>query len=458
MRSALRDWTKRIKAFFGNDEEALNEKEREFLPAALEVIESPPSLVSRVITYTMFALIAIGLLWVWFGKVDEVAVAFGKVIPVGQVKTLQAEDKAVVKNIYVKEGQSVQAGDLLIELDSTVSAADLARFRKEVAYYSLEIERLLSERDGTPFLASNPENDPHDVDFQFRLKQSRETEYLAKRTGAESAVRESEANLRSARILLEKIKEQLEWAQKKEQLYERLVKEGGFSAVQLMDQSARRMEMERNVATQISDIVKAEAVLAQNREKLSAIMAERVRDIATKLVEDRKLLQTAVEEVKKAQEKNRLSRIVAPVSGKVNQLSVFTLGGVVTPAQVLMVIVPEGTVLEVEAWAANKDVGFLKIGQQAAVKIETFNFQKYGTLDAEVVELSGDAKEDKEKGTLLYRIALRLKKDKVLVDSVYIPVSTGMAAVAEIKIKEKRIIEFFLDPFRRFQDEALRER
>ena len=458
MRSALRDWTKRIKAFFGNDEEALNEKEREFLPAALEVIESPPSLVSRVITYTMFALIAIGLLWVWFGKVDEVAVAFGKVIPVGQVKTLQAEDKAVVKNIYVKEGQSVQAGDLLIELDSTVSAADLARFRKEVAYYSLEIERLLSERDGTPFLASNPENDPHDVDFQFRLKQSRETEYLAKRTGAESAVRESEANLRSARILLEKIKEQLEWAQKKEQLYERLVKEGGFSAVQLMDQSARRMEMERNVATQISDIVKAEAVLAQNREKLSAIMAERVRDIATKLVEDRKLLQTAVEEVKKAQEKNRLSRIVAPVSGKVNQLSVFTLGGVVTPAQVLMVIVPEGTVLEVEAWAANKDIGFLKIGQQAAVKIETFNFQKYGTLDAEVVELSGDAKEDKEKGTLLYRIALRLKKDKVLVDSVYIPVSTGMAAVAEIKIKEKRIIEFFLDPFRRFQDEALRER
>ena len=458
MRSALRDWTKRIKAFFGNDEEALNEKEREFLPAALEVIESPPSLVSRVITYTMFALIAIGLLWVWFGKVDEVAVAYGKVIPVGQVKTLQAEDKAVVKNIYVKEGQSVQAGDLLIELDSTVSAADLARFRKEVAYYSLEIERLLSERDGTPFLASNPENDPHDVDFQFRLKQSRETEYLAKRTGAESAVRESEANLRSARILLEKIKEQLEWAQKKEQLYERLVKEGGFSAVQLMDQSARRMEMERNVATQISDIVKAEAVLAQNREKLSAIMAERVRDIATKLVEDRKLLQTAVEEVKKAQEKNRLSRIVAPVSGKVNQLSVFTLGGVVTPAQVLMVIVPEGTVLEVEAWAANKDIGFLKIGQQAAVKIETFNFQKYGTLDAEVVELSGDAKEDKEKGTLLYRIALRLKKDKVLVDSVYIPVSTGMAAVAEIKIKEKRIIEFFLDPFRRFQDEALRER
>lgn len=458
MRSVIQQWKKRSKAFFGNDEEALNEKEREFLPAALEVIEAPPSMVSRVITYTMFTLVAIGLLWSWFGKVDEVAIAYGKVIPVGQVKTLQAEDKAVVKLIHVKEGQLVKEGDLLIELDPTVSAADLARYRKEAAYYSLEIERLLSERDGAPFIPSNPEYDPRDVEYQSRLRQSREMEYRTRSATAASAVREAEAALRSARILLEKLKEQLAWAQEKERMYERLVQEGGFSKVQLMDQSAKRMELAQNVATQTSDIVKAESVLAQNREKLNTITAERFRDITAKLVEDRKLLQTALEEVKKAQEKNRLSRIVAPVSGKVNQLSVFTIGGVVTPAQVLMVIVPEGTALEIEAWAANKDVGFLKIGQQAAVKLETFNFQKYGTLDAEVVELSGDAKEDKEKGTLLYRIALRLKQDKVLVDHSYIPVSTGMAAVAEIKIKQKRIIEFFLDPFKRYQDEALRER
>ena len=141
-----------------------------------------------------------------------------------------------------------------------------------------------------------------------------------------------------------------------------------------------------------------------------------------------------------------------------NQLAVFTIGGVVTPTQPLMVIVPEGTLLEVEAWAANKDIGFLKVGQSAEVKIETFNFQKYGTVPAEVVELSADAKEDKDKGTLLYRIALRLKKDRILVDNSYIPISTGMSAIAEVKIKEKRIIEFFLDPFKRYQNEALRER
>ena len=219
MRSVIQQWKKRSKAFFGNDEEALNEKEREFLPAALEVIEAPPSMVSRVITYTMFTLVAIGLLWSWFGKVDEVAIAYGKVIPVGQVKTLQAEDKAVVKLIHVKEGQLVKEGDLLIELDPTVSAADLARYRKEAAYYSLEIERLLSERDGAPFIPSNPEYDPRDVEYQSRLRQSREMEYRTRSATAASAVREAEAALRSARILLEKLKEQLAWAQEKERMY-----------------------------------------------------------------------------------------------------------------------------------------------------------------------------------------------------------------------------------------------
>ena len=458
MKEKVQGWLKKICAFFGNDAEALNEREREFLPAALEVIEAPPSTVSRVITYTLFAIVAIGLLWSIFGKVDEVAVANGKIIPVGQVKVIQAEDKAVVKNINVKEGQKVREGDLLIELDPTVSAADLERYRKEVAYYSLEIERLLSERDGREFIPRPPQYDAGDIEFQMRLRQSREYEYRTKKAAAESAIREAEANLASARIVLEKHKEQLVIAREKEAMFAVLAQEGGFSKVQFMDAQAKRMELAQNVSTQISDIMKFEAVLGQNREKLMAITAERDRDITSKLVDDRKALQTAAEELKKAREKNRLSRILAPVKGKVAQLAVFTVGGVVTPAQVLMLLVPDGTVMEVEAWAANKDIGFLKIGQSAEVKIETFNFQKYGTIPAEVVELSADAKEDKDKGTLLYRVALRLKKDEILVNDAYIPISPGMSASAEIKIKEKRIIEFFLDPFRRYQNEALRER
>lgn len=458
MKERIRNWLKKIQAFFGNDVDALSEREREFLPAALEVIEAPPATISRVITYTLFAIILTGLLWAWFGTVDEVAVANGKIIPAGQVKAVQAEDKAVVKAIHVKEGQEVKAGEVLVELDPTVSAADLERFRKEVVHYSLEIERLLAERDGTVFKPASPDYGGSDIEYQDRLKQSRDYEYRTKKAAAESAVREAEANLASARIVLEKFKEQLAIAQDKEAMFAVLAQEGGFSKVQLMDAQAKRMELSRNVSTQISDIVKFESLLVQNREKLTAITAERERDVTAKLVEDRKALQAAVEELKKAREKNRLSRIVAPVSGKVAQLSVFTVGGVVTPAQVLMLLVPEGTLLEVEAWAANKDIGFLKIGQSAEVKIETFNFQKYGTLPAEVVELSADAKEDKEKGTLLYRVALRLKQDKILVNHAYIPVSPGMSASAEIKIKQKRIVEFFLDPFRRYQNEALRER
>jgi len=189
----------------------------------------------------------------------------------------------------------------------------------------------------------------------------------------------------------------------------------------------------------------------------SSLKAERDKDIASKMVDDRKSLQGYEEELKKAELKSRQSTIVSPVDGRVTQLSVHTVGGVVTDAQSLMIIVPDGTTLEVEAWAANKDIGFLKLGQQAEVKLETFNFQRYGTIDATVTEISADATDDKDKGRV-YRIMLQLQQQEMQMAGGNVPLSPGMSATVEIKIRQKRIIEFFLDPFRKYKSEALRER
>ena len=189
----------------------------------------------------------------------------------------------------------------------------------------------------------------------------------------------------------------------------------------------------------------------------SSLKAERDKDIAAKMVDDRKQLQVYEEELKKAEQKSRQAILVAPVDGRVSQLAVHTLGGVLTEAQSLMIIVPEGTTLEVEAWAANKDIGFLKQGQQAEVKIETFNFQRYGTIDATVSEISADATEDKDKGRV-YRMVLQLQRQDMQVAGGNIALAPGMSATVEVKIRQKRIIEFFLDPFRKYKSEALRER
>lgn len=449
----------RIKSYLQKGSKGqLNVNETEFLPAALEVIETPPSPVGRLVLWIMLSLIAIGLLWSILGHVDEVAVAPGKLIPVGFVKVVQAEDKGVVKAIHVQDGNYVKQGQLLVELDPTFPGADLARIKKEVAYYNLEIERLMAEKENREFQPQpSPELDARDIDFQMRLYDSRRNEYKAKVATAESNIRQAEASLNIAYATRTKYAALYEIAKEKEARIQQLVNENAVALFVLLDHRSNRLELEQNLAAQSAEIARNEFVIAQSREQLATIIAERDRDINTRMVEDRRQAVAYGEEIKKAVEKERLSRIMSPVEGRVTQLALHTVGGVVTEAQPLMVIVPNDSKLEVEAWAANKDIGFIQSGQRAEVKIETFSFQKYGTIGAEVVEISPDAVEDKEKGRV-YRVVLRLDKNHVLINDKEVYLSPGMTANAEIKIKQKRIIEFFLDPFRQYQSEALRER
>jgi len=436
----------------------LKASETEFLPAILEVVETPPSPFGRLMLWTIVALVVIALLWAILGHTDEVAVAPGKLIPSGYVKTIQAEDKGIITKINVRDGQKVRQGDILLELNPVFTEADFARLRKELFFYTLEIERLTAERDGLPFNARPmPGMDAKDFEFQQRLYQSRTAEYAAKKAAYEQTIRQSESDLAIARAARDRYQSQYEVALEKENRLQKLVEQNAVAYFVLLDQRARRMELEQLVLGADAAITKAHFALIQSQESLRSYTAAWEREIDAKLVEDRKQLQAISEELKKAEEKNRLSKIVAPIDGRVHQLAVHTLGGIVTAAQPLLILVPEDVTIEAEAWVANKDIGFVQVGQQAEIKVETFNFQKYGTVAAEIVELSPDAVEDKDKGRV-YRAVLRLSKDSVMVGGKSIPLSPGMSITAEIKTREKRVIEFFLDPFKKYQSEGLRER
>lgn len=437
----------------------LSQQETEFLPAVLEVTETPPSPVGRGVMWTIMVLLVLGLLWSIFGKVDEVAVANGKLIPVGQVKTIQAESKGIVKAIHVKEGQLVKKGDVLIELDQTVTAADLARLQKEAAHYELEVERLLAEQTGRSFDARSVKNaEPKEVDFQQQYYLTRMTEYRYRLNMAQSALSQARAALVSAQANQEKYRQQLEIAKEREERLEQLIKQNAVSYFVYLEYRSKRMELEQGLSAQVAEVARQEAAVAQAESQLSGTEAQWASDVAGKLVEARKQLNAYSEEWKKAQDKNRYTVIMSPVDGRVNQLAIHTLGGIVTEAQALMNIVPDDATIEVEAWAANKDIGFIQLGQEAAIKVETFNFQKYGTFKAKVTEISPDAVEDPKDKQQKYRIMLELEKDNLWVDGRTAGLTAGMTATAEIKIKEKRIIEYFLDPFRQYTNEALRER
>jgi hemolysin D len=436
----------------------MNAQEKEFLPAILEITDTPPSPVGRLVLWALFITVFGTILWSFFGHVDEVATAPGKLIPIGNVQVIQAEDKGVVKKIYVKEGQTVKKGDMLVELDQTITAADLAGIKKQIAYYNLEIDRLMAQRTGQSFAPpADPDLDPKDLAAQVSLYQSWLSERQAKISATQATVQQGVAMLETAHINRVKYSQQLDVARELEERSGTLYQQNAVSYFQFLEQKAKRMEVEQSMFAQDGEIAKYQAVLLQSQENLANAQAGYDKEIDTKLNEDRRQLLQYTEEFKKSNEKNRLARITAPIDGRVGQLAVHTMGGVVTAAQPLMTVVPDDATLEMEAWVANKDIGFVHEGQPGEVKIETFDFQKFGTIPAVVEDVSPDSTEDKEKGRV-YRVILKLDKNDVLVNDKFVDLTTGMSATVDIKIRQKRIIEFFLDPFKKYQNEALRER
>ncbi len=443
------------KRFLGEDQDA---QETEFLPSILEVTEQPASPVGRAVLWTLVALLIVGGIWVCVGEVDEVAVANGKVIPVGNVKIVQSQNKGAIKELDVKEGDYVEEGQTLLVLDTTKTQADVDQLKKQAAYYGMTVDRLQAEMQDAPF---TPPADPEgllerkDIEAQVTLYESRRAKLAADQEKNLAAVQQAAAGVEGSQAQLAKYRALQQVAEEKEARLQELMEEDAISYFQLLEARATRVEYQRNAEATEKSILEQQGKLAEARDLLATTDSTYRQDTMSQLVEAKAKYNATEEELKKAADTNQQSVIVAPISGRVNQLAVHTLGGVVSEGQALMMVVPDDATLEIEAYADNKDIGFIQQGQSAEVKVETFNFQKYGMVNATVDEISPDAGsnvQDKETYQK-YRLTLGLENDDSGID-----LTPGMNVSAEIKIKKKKIIDFFLDPFRKYKDEALRER
>ena len=433
-----------------------DKQETEFLASILEVTETPPSPVGRMVLWTIVLLLVVAGVWLFVGEVDEVAVARGKVIPVGSVKLVQSPNKGVIKELLVREGEFVEKGQTLLVLDTTKTQADVDQLRKQVAYYDMTVKRLQAEMNDELFIPpTSPDLDQKDVEAQVALYQSRRIKLAADQEKNAAAIAQAEAAIQSTQANQQKYISMLGVATEKEERLNDLYATDAVSYFQLLEARQTRVEYQKTAESLAEEIVKEEAKLAEAMDNQATTDSAYRQDTMTQLVEAKKQLNTYQEELTKAEETNAQSVITAPESGRINQMAVHTVGGVVSEAESLMMVVPEDAVMEVEVYADNKDIGFIELGQKAEVKVETFNFQKFGMVDAEVTEISADAiddNKDKDKDRK-YRLYLSVEKDES-----GIVIQPGMNVTAEIKIKKKRIIDFFLDPFRQYQDEALRER
>lgn len=437
-------------------------QETEFLPAALALQDTPVSPAPRWAMGLIVAFVLLALVWATFGRMDVVAVGQGKVVPSSRTKTIQPLETATVKAILVRDGQQVRAGDVLIELDPTAPLADADRLGAEHASAVLQRERghaLLRTLDngsppGLPALAAVP---PERRLEALRLLVSQHAEHQSERDRLAADLARREAEWRTTQAQVRKLEQTLPIATQRAKDYRDLVDQGFASHHGYLAQEQARIEMEADLAAQRNRLQEIAAALDEARARQRALTAEVRRTTLDSIEQAQQRLDALAQERIKADHRGRLTRLTSPVDGTVQQLAVHTEGGVVTPAQALLVVVPSDQPLEVEAFFENKDIGFLRQGQTAAVKVETFQFTKYGTLDAELASVSHDAISDEQRG-LMYASRVRMARTSLTVDGAEVRLSPGMAVTVEVKTGSRRVIEYFLAPLLRHTSESLRER
>jgi len=411
-----------------------NKQEAEFLPAGLALQETPGSPSLRWTARILMALVVLTLLWSIFGKVDIVVNAGGKIILTARTKTIAAIDVASVRALHVTEGQRVRAGEVLIELDSSGSDAEHDKAMESVTQARLQVARASAmitavERLQLPTL--------HPVAGATR------EQWNAARQHLEGLYRDFHARLKRLDGEVTRYAKALPLVTQQADDFAALVQDHSVSQHAWLDKEQARINLE--------------GLLLEVKNQRAALLAQTRKEAHDAIIEGNRIIAASVQDQRRAGERSRLLKLVAPVDGTVQQLTVHTVGGVVPAAQPLMQIVPQENIVEVEAFLKNKDVGFIRIAQEAKVKIEAFDYTRYGTINGQVKHVSQDAVEDEKQG-LMYAANIVLDNSNIVIDGKTLPLTAGMAVNVEIKTGTRRIIAYVLSPLIRHQREALHER
>ena len=437
--------------------------EAQFLPAALELQETAVSPAPRVAMWLLIGLVLLALGWATVGRIDVVATAQGRIVPSDRTKTIQPTETATVTAIRVTDGRAVRAGEVLVELDATPAAADVTRLRADWVTARLQAARAEAflramDSDGPgPPLAPQDGAGADRLAMETRLLQGQVAEYRTKQARLEAEITRKEAELRSAQEVVEKLVQTVPLARQQAESYRTLWEEQGISKSQWLDREQQRIEQEQDLATQRSRVQELRAALLESTRQRAVLGAETTRTALDTLHDGERKAASALQELIKARQRERLMTLTAPVDGTVQQLAVHTVGGVVTPAQVLMIVVPKDDPLEIEAFVENKDIGFVRPGQPAEIKVETFPYTRHGTVPATVTHVSTDAIQDEKRG-LVFSARLALERTTIPVNRQAVPLTPGMAVTAEIKTDRRRVIEYFLSPLLQYATESFRER
>lgn len=443
---------------------ALAPEALDFAPDLLALQERPPSRLPRTISLTLVTLVLLLLVWACVFRLDIVASAEGRLVPLTFTKVVQPADAGVVAQILVKDGQTVQAGQLLMRMDERMSLADTTALKKDVALRRLTLRRIEAEMADRPMLAGK--DDPSElyaqIEGQYRARRQAYQDSLAQET---EAMNKARAELLAAQQVLSKLSQTLPSYRQSADAYRKLVQEGFVGELAANEKTREAIEKEQDLKTQAATVASLNATIAQSEKRLSALRSQYRSQLENERVETLGQLNRGEQELEKSTVKAGLLDIRAPTAGVVKDLATTTQGAVVQAGAVLMNIVPKEEPLQAEVLLRNEDVGFTAVGQGVKVKVAAYSFQKYGLMDGEVSMISPDAADPRQQPqqgqpTQTYRAIIRLK-ETALVDprtGERYPLNAGMLVTAEIHQGRRTVMEYLLSPVQKVTQEAARER
>jgi len=452
----------------------------DFAPAILQAQHTPPSPLPRYVLYTLLSLVGVVLLWATFGHLDIVAVAQGKLVPQTFLKVVQPADSGVVKEILVKEGDEVTAGQALMRMDTSISQADRKTLETDFQLRTLQLRRIDAELKGTPFTKAPGDNPDFfaQIDTQYR---SHRQAYLDSLNGERAANTKAQQDLKSALEVEAKLKQTLPIYQDQERGWDQLVKEGYAGRLMALDHARARAENEGDLRAQIHTVQSLQATINQSTEKISQITSTYFQQLSDERFDAQSQHSKLQQELAKQTYKDGLLELKASAAGRIKDLTTHTVGTVVSPGTVLLTLIPLNEPLQAEVWVSNLDAGFVVPEQKAKLKLVAYPFQQYGMLDGVVHQISVDATDksdtntgnsmnnsnipadpDKSSGAspsqLYYRTLIALDTNELASRDIHHKLVPGMQVSAEIKLGRRTVLEYLLSPIQKTVNEAWRER
>ena len=423
-----------------------------------ELVERTPT-AFRLLAWVVVTLLAGFVAWAYFAELDEVAIAYGEVVPQGQVKVIQHLEGGIIDKIHVVEGDAVAAGDPLVQLDLIASGANREELAVRLDSLLLARARLAAEAQGRKpvFPIEVAERRPELVGGERKAYQARQDELASGLTVLRAQARQRELAVTEMEAHRDSVVKEFEFAGEEFAMSSALLKDGLTPKIDHLKLQREIEQLDGQLKTLESAIPRARAALAEARERLKEerlkfrrVAVEELGKVEVAIAQTRETLAKATDRVLRTE-------IRSPIDGVVQSLRYHTIGGVVRPGEPIMEIVPTQDSLVIEAKLNPTDVGYVSVGQPVVVKISTYDFVRYGGLDGEVFQLSADAHSDAD-GLIYFRVVARTDRTYLGDAPGDLPITPGMQAQVDIHTGRKSVLSYLLKPVLKLKDEAFRER